>query len=106
MAFCNIAPSSIEAGQFTDKTELEALCQLIGFSGYQFMDEKISRLITVQAAVIDDSLLAHHDLLLLVRNGRFEFDSLSKMSCMLILTHNRFKRRMYEDQSDRKSYEI
>jgi hypothetical protein len=86
MAFCNIAPSTIEAEQFTDRTELEALCQLIGLSGYQLLDEKLSRLITVQGAGIDDSLLAHKDLLLIVRNGRVELDSLAKMSCMFSLT--------------------
>lgn len=81
-AFCNVEQCSIQAEHYTDQNELESLCQLIGLSGYHFMDEKISRMITIQFAGLEETMDANFDVLNAMKVSNLDWDTLGKMSCM------------------------
>lgn len=53
--FCNIAASTTQAELFTHPKELEALVEIIGLQGVQFLDEKLTRIITMYTASIQVS---------------------------------------------------
>ncbi|KAJ3269307.1 Nck-associated protein 1 [Terramyces sp. JEL0728] len=62
-SFCNIAPSSIQAENYTGADEMKALFDLIGLEGMQFFEEKLVRMATVQASALQDIIGHNKDLL-------------------------------------------
>ncbi|KAI8909134.1 Nck-associated protein 1 [Gorgonomyces haynaldii] len=68
-SFCSRPNASVVAEHYTDASELEALCELIGLTGYQLFEEKITRIMTIHAAYVDESLQEYADILQEVRNS-------------------------------------
>ncbi len=51
--FCTVFPSSTQAEFFTHPNELDALVELVGIQGIQFMEEKLTRIITLHVASVN-----------------------------------------------------
>ncbi|KAJ2993406.1 Nck-associated protein 1 [Globomyces sp. JEL0801] len=54
--YCTIHNSSIQAELYTDVHEMKALCELIGLQGLQFMDEKLTRMVTILTGTVHEIL--------------------------------------------------
>ncbi|KAI8927379.1 Nck-associated protein 1 [Entophlyctis helioformis] len=71
-AFCNIAPASVEAELYTDAHELQALCELIGPQGVQFMDLKLTRQITIMTGSVQEMIQQNYESLDRIRKSWFD----------------------------------
>ncbi|KAJ8331007.1 hypothetical protein QVD99_001188 [Batrachochytrium dendrobatidis] len=65
-AFCSISASTVEAQTYTDAHELEALSELIGPQGIQFMDLKLTRQITILCGSIQEMIFQNTEALELI----------------------------------------
>jgi hypothetical protein len=51
-AFWTTMASSTQSETFTDPSEMDALCELVGLHGVQLLDEKLSRMIALEAGIM------------------------------------------------------
>lgn len=86
MAFCNLEANWLTSEHYTDKIELIALCEMIGLSGFQFFDEKLTRLITIYAASLDEIMILPQtqEILLNVKKGKIDSSTIGKFLRKLI----------------------
>jgi NCK-associated protein 1 len=78
-AFCNTSFSTIQAEHFTDRHELVSLCELIGLSGFQFMEDRLTRLITINVASLDEAIHANFEFLKGIKEAKPEIENLAKL---------------------------
>lgn len=78
-SFANLTMALTESEHFTDHDELVALCELLGVSGIQFLDEKLARMIISPLAAIEAFMLQNSDTLNSMKKIAIDWDVINKM---------------------------
>jgi hypothetical protein len=70
-SFTDSVPSNISSEIYTALHELCALVKIVGIDGVQFIDEKLSRLVTVNLSAVSFWIQEHEQFLTAVKSGDF-----------------------------------